>query len=308
MSNLLYFAIPAFVVLIALEAFFAWRRQQKVYETKDTLACLAMGAGNVVIATLFKLFVLWLMFLLWQNLRLFNIPYEGLALLWVIPLLIICEDFCYYWFHRLHHETRIGWAAHVNHHSSQRFNLAVALRQSWTTPITGFVFWLPLPLIGFHPLLVLLAQSISLIYQFWIHTESIKTLGVLERIFNTPSHHRVHHGSNPQYIDKNYAGIFIVWDKLFNSFEPEQEPVRYGLTKNLTTFNPLKIASHEWISLGQDIVGTLSHRERWQFLWRRPGWHPNIRANDSAISDAASDMHRSTDLAEPSVQQTKNHE
>lgn len=277
MDNLILFAIPAFVILIALEAWHAYRHQRDIYELKDTVACLSMGLGNVVISAACKLAIFALALMIWEHARLFSIPSSGIALWWVIPLLIICEDFCYYWFHRFHHESRLGWAAHVNHHSSQRYNLAVALRQSWTTPITGFVFWLPLPFLGFHPILVIFAQAISLLYQFWIHTQSIDRLGPFEWFMNTPSHHRVHHGANPEYIDKNYAGIFIVWDKLFGTFAPEQAPVQYGLTKNITSYNPLTIAFHEWQALAHDIRAANNWQNRWRTLWRRPGWQPEDR-------------------------------
>lgn len=273
--DIILYAIPAFIILIALEVSYAYRRQLSIYEIKDTAACLSMGLGNVVIGAVCKIAVIGLYFVIWEYARLLDIPYSGAALWWVIPLLIIGEDFCYYWFHRFHHESRLGWAAHVNHHSSQCYNLAVALRQSWTTPITGFVFWLPLAFLGFHPALILIAQAISLMYQFWIHTQVIDRLGPLEWILNTPSHHRVHHGANSQYIDKNYAGILIVWDKLFGTFAPEEAPVQYGLTKNLTSYNPLNIAFHEWGAMARDVTKAKSWRKRWNYVVRRPGWLPN---------------------------------
>jgi sterol desaturase/sphingolipid hydroxylase (fatty acid hydroxylase superfamily) len=190
-------------------------------------------------------------------------------------LLFFAEDFCYYWFHRFHHEVRFFWAAHVNHHSSRYFNLSTALRQSWTTPITGPIFWVPLALLGFHPFMILTAQAVSLIYQFWIHTELIGRLGPLERVLNTPSHHRVHHGANVEYLDRNYAGILIVWDRLFGSFEPERAPVDYGLTKNIRTFNPVQIAFHEWQGMFRDVLRARSWREAAQFLLQPPGWSPD---------------------------------
>ena len=156
--------------------------------------------------------------------------------LWSWLVLLFAEDLCYYWFHRLHHEVRFLWAAHVDHHSSERFNLSTALRQPLLTPITGPIFWAPLALIGFSPAMILTAQAWSLLYQFWIHTETIDRLGPLEWVMNTPSHHRVHHGANLAYLDRNHAGIFIVWDRLFGTYQRERERVVYGLTKNLHTF------------------------------------------------------------------------
>ena len=167
---------------------------------------------------------------------------------------------------------RFLWSAHVNHHSSRHFNLSTALRQSWTTPITGPIFWVPLALLGFHPLMILAAQAISLIYQFWIHTELIGRLGPFEWIMNTPSHHRVHHGSNVQYLDRNYAGIFIVWDRLFGSFEPEVSPVDYGLTKNLHSFNPVRIAFHDWTAMLRSVMHAASWCAALGYVFRPPGW------------------------------------
>jgi sterol desaturase/sphingolipid hydroxylase (fatty acid hydroxylase superfamily) len=242
----------------------------KGYAKRDTWASLAMGLGNVVIAGLAKGAALGAYFAAYEW-RVFE-PGSG-VFAWL--LLFFCEDFCYYWFHRLHHEVRFLWAAHVNHHSSRYFNLSTALRQSWTTPFTGPLFWVPLALLGFHPLMILTAQAVSLIYQFWIHTEFIGRLGPLEWVLNTPSHHRVHHGSNLEYLDRNYGGILIVWDRLFGSFEPERAPVDYGLTKNIRSFDPLKIAFHEWIAMFRDVFAARSWRERLGYLLEPPGWSPD---------------------------------
>ncbi len=270
MDRLILYAIPVFLAMIGLEMALGRRLGLALYETRDTLADLAMGIGNVLVNLAWKGVALWLAFLVYEY-RLFDIPYSAA---WAWLALLFAEDFCYYWFHRVHHESRFAWAAHVNHHSSQRFNLAVALRQSWTTPITGLVFWLPLPLLGFHPLMVVTQQAISLIYQFWIHTQAIGRLGPLEWVLNTPSHHRVHHGINPQYIDRNYGGILIVWDRLFGTFEKEREPVRFGIVHQLETFNPLRIAFHEWLSLAGDVRRARGWREAAGYLLRHPGWRP----------------------------------
>jgi len=270
------YAIPAFVLLIAVELFINWRRNLQLYETRDSIACIAMGLGNVIINSLVKAGIVALYLVIYEW-RIFDLP---VGAWWVWLLLFFAEDLCYYLFHRFHHESRFGWAAHVNHHSSQRYNLAVALRQSWTTPITGFVFWAPLPLLGFHPAMILVAQAISLIYQFWIHTEVIDKLPrPLEWIMNTPSHHRVHHGSNPQYIDRNYAGILIIWDRLFGSFEPEGDKVKYGLTKNIQTYNPIKIAFHEWSKIVHDVRHAKNWRDRWDYIFRHPGWQPPAQSS-----------------------------
>ena len=273
MSQLIAYAVPVFVALLLLEMQRTKRHLPpgaKGYERRDSWASLAMGLGNVVVAALAKGAAVSLYFAAYQ-LRCFEFGTGAAA--WV--LLFVAEDFCYYWFHRFHHEVRFFWAAHVNHHSSRFFNLSTALRQSWTTPFTGPIFWVPLALLGFHPFMILTAQAVSLIYQFWIHTELIGRLGPLEWVLNTPSHHRVHHGANVEYLDRNYAGILIVWDRLFGSFEPERNPVDYGLTKNLRTFNPIRIAFHEWGAMFRDALRAGSWREAGLYLLRPPGWSPD---------------------------------
>lgn len=262
-------AIPLFIGLLALEAWVARRRQARVFEGKDTAASLTMGVGSVVINLGWKgvVFASWV----WLHER---APVDlGRGVLgWTAAMVGI--DFAYYWFHRLHHEVRFLWAAHVTHHSSTRYNLATALRQTWT-PVTGLVFYAPLPLLGIDPALLATAYGLNLLYQFWIHTELIDRLGPLEWVLNTPSHHRVHHGTNVQYLDRNHGGILIVWDRLFGTFEPERERVVYGLTKNIGSYNPVWIAFHEFVAIARDVLrpGTLGVRLR--YLLAPPGWSPD---------------------------------
>jgi len=272
-DRLIAFAVPGFLALLALEAWFERRHPENVrrgYEPRDTAASLAMGIGNVIVAALTKAGAVAVFFAAYEY-RLFDLGHGVGA--WA--LLIVCEDFCYYWFHRASHEVRILWAAHVNHHSSTHYNLSTALRQSWTTPLTGPIFWVPLALLGFHPAMIVTAQAISLIYQFWIHTELIGKLGPLEWVMNTPSHHRVHHGANVEYLDRNYAGIFIVWDRLFGSFAPERTPVNYGLTKNIHSYNPVVIAFHDWAAMIRSLASAKSWREGLGYVLRPPGWSPD---------------------------------
>lgn len=181
-------------------------------------------------------------------------------------------DFIYYWNHRLSHEVRWLWAVHSVHHSSERYNLSTALRQPWGEALTLFVPYSVLASIGVRPRVLADARAINLIYQFWVHTEAIDKLGPFERIFNTPSHHRAHHGSNAEYLDQNHGSILIVWDKLFGTFEPEDARVIYGLTKNIDTFNPVRVFGTEWIAIARDVAASESWRERWSFLLRGPGW------------------------------------
>ncbi len=269
MSTIVYVAVPLFLLLMGVEIWRAARVRGRIrgYEWRDSLASLSMGVGNVLISLGTKVVTLALYTALYQ-LRLFDIGYVW----WAWPLAILGDDFCYYWFHRASHEVRFLWAAHENHHSSRHYNLSTALRQSWTTPFTGPLFWAPLALLGVEPLMILTAQGISLVYQFWIHTELIDRLGPFEAIFNTPSHHRVHHGRNVRYLDRNHGGILIVWDRLFGTFEPESEPVDYGLTKNIHTFNPLRIATHEWIAMFRDARRAESLGDAVRTLLKPPGW------------------------------------
>jgi sterol desaturase/sphingolipid hydroxylase (fatty acid hydroxylase superfamily) len=183
---------------------------------------------------------------------------------------------------------RLLWAAHENHHSSQRFNLSTALRQSWTTPFTTLPCYAVLPLLGFHPLMVATEVSVSLLYQFWIHTERIERLPRwYELVFNTPSHHRVHHGANVEYLDRNHGGILILWDRLFGTFEPERARVRYGLTKNIDSFNPFRIAFHELVSMLRAARRATSWREAAGYLLRPPGWSPDGSSRTAAELQAA---------------------
>jgi sterol desaturase/sphingolipid hydroxylase (fatty acid hydroxylase superfamily) len=264
MSELIFMAIPAFVVLLLVEALLSDAK----YEAKDTWASLGMGVVNVLISVVTKAGALALYGWLYGY-RLLDL--SGLGL-WIWPLLIVTEDFCYYWFHRAHHEVRVLWAAHVNHHSSERYNLSTALRQSWMTPVTGPLFWAPLPLLGFEPVYVLTAQAISLLYQFWIHTEVIDRLGPLEWVLNTPSHHRVHHGSQLEHLDRNHGGILILWDRLFGTFQREEGRPRYGLIDNIHTYNLFKIAAHEWVSMARDVAKAPTWGAKLRYIVGPPGW------------------------------------
>ncbi|MBO0767058.1 MAG: sterol desaturase family protein [Solirubrobacterales bacterium] len=274
MFDLVLYAVPFFIALVLVEWFQfrhdrAEEREQLVgYEGHDTATSLTMGVGYAVINTGWKLVVATAYAGIYELTPLRISPQDW----WAWPLLFFADDLAYYWFHRISHVCRIFWASHVVHHSSQHYNLSTALRQTWT-PMGTFIFWIPLALIGFKPWMILLEQSVSLTYQFWIHTERVGTLWrPIELIFNTPSHHRVHHGSNDQYLDKNFGGILIIWDRLFGSFIAEREQVQYGLTRNIGTFNPLKVATHEYVAIYNDVRHARTWSDRFNFLFRGPGW------------------------------------
>jgi sterol desaturase/sphingolipid hydroxylase (fatty acid hydroxylase superfamily) len=273
MAEVLYYAIPFFVLLLIVE-FVSYRHLESDgligYDLRDTRTSLAMGLGNVAINVVWKLAVLAAYAGLYE-LAPWHLPADSV---WVWIALFFADDVSYYWFHRVSHESRVFWASHVVHHSSRFYNLSTALRQTWV-PMTYAPFWLWLPLVGFAPWMVLLAQAWSLIYQFWIHTERIGRLPrPLEAVLNTPSHHRVHHGSNEQYLDKNYGGILIIWDRLFGTFCGERERVRYGLTKDIETHNPVKVAFHEYHELWHDVRRARSWRTRLGLALHGPGWTP----------------------------------
>lgn len=269
--NLLYFATPAFVVLLLAEIVInAWDHRD-LFEAKDTAASLAMGLGNVASGIVTKALI-FALFLGAYEFRLFTIPMDAW---WAWLVLFFADDFSYYWFHRVAHSSRFFWASHVVHHSSQKYNLGTALRQTWTGNLTGsFIFWLWLPLVGFHPIMVMTMQAVSLIYQFWIHTETIGKLPRwVEFVFNTPSHHRVHHGSDVEYLDRNHAGMLIIWDRLFGTFVEENARPTYGLTTPLATYNPVRIAFHEWADLARDAARPgLSLRQRLGYVFGPPGY------------------------------------
>jgi sterol desaturase/sphingolipid hydroxylase (fatty acid hydroxylase superfamily) len=272
MPDLVHLAIPAFFALMLFEAAVGAAQRRSLYVGADTAASLAMGLGNVVVNLGWKGAELAAFSAVYALSPLRGAGLEASPAAWGV--LLVAYDFAYYWNHRLGHEVRLFWASHVVHHSSQQYNLSTALRQTWT-PMTSIVFYLPLAFAGFPPAMILTVGAVNLLYQFWIHTQAIGRLGPLEWLLNTPSHHRVHHGSNVDYLDRNYGGILIVWDRWLGTFEPEAEPVRYGLTRNLETHHPVRIAFHEWAALARDVARARSWREAAARALRPPGWSPD---------------------------------
>ena len=202
---------------------------------------------------------------------------------------IFAWDFIYYWNHRFMHEVRYVWASHVQHHSSERYNLSTALRQPVTGALEVMAPYGVLSLFGIRPELVARARELNLLYQYWIHTDTVGRMGPLEVVLNTPSHHRVHHGSNPEYLDRNYGSILIAWDRLFGTFQPEVAPVVYGLTHNINTFNPVRVATHEYRDILRDVAKSRSWRDRLSFLVRGPGWAYQRRDELATESGARSE-------------------
>jgi sterol desaturase/sphingolipid hydroxylase (fatty acid hydroxylase superfamily) len=194
--------------------------------------------------------------------------------LWMWTLLLFADDFSFYWHHRMSHSVRFLWAAHIQHHSSQRMNFSVALRQSWGEPFYKYMFYLWMPLVGFHPIYMMIMQAFSLIYQFFQHTELVGKLGPIEWLFNTPSHHRVHHATQVKYLDRNHAGILIIWDRLFGTFEPEDKNLKpvYGITVNIESHSPLVIATHEYKAIWKDVKRADKWSDKMKYIFNPPGW------------------------------------
>ncbi|MGC9492928.1 sterol desaturase family protein [Vibrio genomosp. F10] len=249
---LLLVLAPVFLLCMLAEYYLGQKRgrlpENSSYHLKEVLCNFTLAGmhqlsdllTSLLIANLYIWLFGWKMFDIDMNLASFI-------------LLMVLQDFFYYWFHRASHRIRWMWAAHVVHHSSERMNFSTAFRQSLMYPFAGmWLFWLPLVVIGFEPSWVIFVVLLNLGLQFFVHTQWVRTLGFLEYVFNTPSHHRVHHGVNAQYIDKNYAGVLIVWDKLFGSFEPERDPVRYGISKPIKSFNPWTVTFTEWRNMFAD--------------------------------------------------------
>ncbi len=294
MSELSYpdvttYAVPFFIALILLELGWIVIKHNKDgyggrYEMRDALTSLIMGAGSVISGILLGFITYGFLMFLWRL-----TPLDLGTSLGVVALCFVLDDLRYYWGHRFGHRVRWVWASHVNHHSSQHYNLTTALRQTWTGTFTFMmILRAPLILLGFHPALVLFCGGMNLIYQFWIHTEAITRLPRwFESVMNTPSHHRVHHGRNARYLDANYAGVFIVWDKMFGTFIPEldEDKPDYGLVHNLGTFNPLRVAFHEWVGIFKDATQAgLTWRERLLYCLAPPGYsHDGSRDTSETI-------------------------
>ncbi|MGW5689545.1 sterol desaturase family protein [Streptomyces asiaticus] len=296
LPNAVMWSIPAFVLLAVVEMVsyrFHPDDDAEGYAAKDAATSVGMGLGSLVFDLLWKIPIVAIYAAVYEL-----TPLRVPVVWWTLPLMLLAQDFFYYWSHRGHHVIRILWACHVVHHSSRKFNLTTALRQPWTT-WTVWPFYVPMIALGVHPAAVAFCSSVNLVYQFWIHTERIGTLPrPVEFVFNTPSHHRVHHASQGGYLDRNFGGILIVWDRLFGSFVPETERPVYGLTKNIDTYNPLRVATHEYVAIARDIAAARDWRERAGRVFRGPGWQP-AAAPEASLPEAGSPAAGSPDAGRP---------
>jgi sterol desaturase/sphingolipid hydroxylase (fatty acid hydroxylase superfamily) len=265
LPNLMQYALPLIAMLMIIEFFIVTYKMRKKYEVKDFFASAGIGLGNVLIGAAFKV-VIFIVVLFFYNLVPWSMPHTW----WSYLVCFVILDLCRYWAHRISHEQRFWWATHVTHHSSNYLNWSTNMRVSWTQHIK-IIFFIPIPLLGFDPIIFLVCHQIAVLYQFWVHTEVIGKLPTpIEYIFVTPSHHRVHHARNAKYIDKNYGSTLIIWDRMFNTFVEEDEEPIYGLTKEVKSYNPVYLNFHEWIDIFRDVKNSKTWKERFNNMFGRP--------------------------------------
>ena len=270
------FAVPAFITFMVLEVLSLRRLAEDQaekyagYEARDTRTNILMGLGSLFVNGTARIGALIGYAALYELTPLRLDPHRWYT--WVFALLVV--DLIWYAYHRASHRVRVMWAAHQAHHNSVRFNYSTAVRQKWN-PWFELLFWVPLPLMGLPPWMIFSSFSVNLIFQFFVHTERVDRLAApIELIFNTPSHHRVHHASDPDYLDKNYAGILIIWDRMFGTFAAETHRPTYGLTKNIDSYNPFRLQYHEYAAMFRDIRASRSWRDRLGYVFAPPGWRP----------------------------------
>ncbi len=282
---LILFSTPIYVFIIGLEILLSHLQHRKNYSLKDTITNTYLMIMNGGIDLIFRL--IYMVILQYFYVHAF-IHIETAITYWLI--LLLAEDFMYYWLHRFDHQIRLFWAVHVTHHSSQLMNFTVGFRSSVFQPLYRFIYFIPLALFGFRPIDILFIYAATQIWGIFIHTELIYKMGWMEYVFVTPSHHRVHHGSNPKYLDKNMGMFLIVWDKFFGTFQPELPPqqyqfIQYGLTTNINSQNPLKVIFHEWVSIWKDMTQKgINWQARWKYLFGPPGWsHDGSRKTSNQL-------------------------
>jgi len=276
-TDIYTYGIPIILLLIISEVIYSSINNLKYYKSKDSAAAFGLLLGNYAVNLGTKGSILVLYFYLY-NYRLLTInELMPVWMVWILTFVVI--DFVYYWYHRCSHRVRFLWAVHMNHHSSEEMNFTVSLRQAWFGSLTKVPFFISMPLIGFDPLITAVAGVASTLWGVVGHTQWVKKLGPIEYVFVTPSSHRVHHGSNEEYLDKNYGNLLIIWDRLFGTFEEEKEKVIYGIRRNVKTFNPIKITFFEWISFVNDLKYAKGFKEKILCFLGNPEWEP-VRIKD----------------------------
>ena len=294
--NYIVLAIPVFFLLIGIELLVVRLGRRDYYRLSDTLNDLSCGILDQLLEVFAKTALFAGYVFIYGRHRLATIPGDS-ALAWTVCFLGV--DFFYYWFHRGSHEINAIWATHVVHHQSEEYNLAVALRQGAFQSAISWVFYLPLPLAGFPPLMFLTLSSLNTLYQFWIHTRAIGRLGALEWLLNTPSNHRVHHGRNPKYIDRNHGGTLIVWDRLFGTYQAEEEEPVYGITKPLASWNPVWANFHYCVELLDLARGMRRWSDRVRLLLKPPGWRPAELGGLEQAPEVDAASYRKWDVTRP---------
>jgi sterol desaturase/sphingolipid hydroxylase (fatty acid hydroxylase superfamily) len=272
--HLTLYAMPVLVLMAGIEVWLLSRRGGSGYAWKESAASIAVAAGHFIVGAATAGIASAIFLFMWSH-RITTIPATSW---WGAVLLFFAIEFVYYWYHRLAHEQRWLWASHSVHHSPRQLNLSAAYRLGWTGQIIGTtLFFAPLALLGFHPVLISGMLALDLLYQFWLHTELVPSLGRFERIFNSPSLHRVHHASNEVYLDRNFGGVLIIFDRLFGTYTPERadEPCHYGVLGAEPTNNPVSIALREWVALGRDLMSSQSLAEVRGYVFGPPGWRPD---------------------------------
>lgn len=269
--NPIVLSIPIFFILIGIELLIERFTHKKLYRFPDAIANVSCGITQQLSGLFLTILGIGVYQLLYEQFAFFT-P-ERNVLYWIG--LFLLTDFAYYWGHRMSHEVNLFWGGHVVHHQSEDYNLSVALRQSSLQIVWTFAFNLPIALLGFKTMDFALMSALNTLYQFWIHTETIKKMGWFEHIFNTPSHHRVHHGRNPKYIDKNHAGSLIIWDKLFGTFQKEEEKPVYGITKPINSWNPVYANVSHYMEMGKELKQIPKWSDKVKYFFMKPGWLPD---------------------------------
>ncbi len=298
---LLLISTPLYLIIIGLEILLSNYRHRKLYSFKDTLNNVYLMLLNGFIDLLFRGVYLLVLQICYNH---HWISITNVFSYWL--LLLLAEDFLYYWLHRWDHEVRLFWAVHITHHSSEKMNFTVGFRSSVFQPLYRFVYFIPLAFVGFRPLDIVFVYSATQIWGIFVHTELIDKMGWLEYILVTPSHHRVHHASNPKYLDKNMGMFLIIWDQLFGTFQPElsaeaYQPRRYGLTKPMEKTGPIDLVFHEWAAIAKDLSRhDLTWKQKGQYIFGPPGWsHDGSRLTSEQLRAAESTDRKPVELTDP---------
>ena len=293
--NPIVLSIPIFFILIGIELVVERISHRKLYRLPDAIANLSCGITSQLSGLFMRVLAIGVYEVLYSNFAFFEL--ERTALYWIA--LFLLTDFAYYWAHRMSHEINLFWGGHVVHHQSEEYNLSVALRQSSFQVVWTFAFSLPIAFLGFNTLDFALISALNTLYQFWIHTETINKMGWFEYVFNTPSHHRVHHGRNPKYIDKNHAGSLIIWDKMFGTFQAEEERPTYGITKPINSWNAIWANFSHYAVMADEIKQIPSWSDKVKYLFKKPGWFPESLGGYRAAPEVDKSIYRKYDTSYP---------